>query len=968
MSRGMKSRFQGRIALTAGAVLVTTAVHASVPVQAPAQTLCVLDFQRLGHDSRSDWLEQGLADLMIGTMSALGPYLVVERRHLREILREHGLTESGLVDLQTAARTARLVKADLLLQGSFARQGEDLVIQVRLIRVSDQRVLGFAAWTDRYGNLLAAPRALSEQLLGNLVRPPGKYVSLETLIPPAIDVARSYYQGLRAFDNGQYHEALAHYLDAAHAPGAFRKAQAAVTEMYYLLGRSDHAVLFARDVARSLEAARDVPGALEYYFAAARECVGPLNDQRSGRDLLQTLLRLVDRHERRTREIAGTRRFILDRLAELQRADGSGDPRTALADRDIRHRIWLGDIDAELARRAEEQSRGGFAVLENGTWVKRSVPAPSLLMWKIRSLSELARIHARMGAIRAALDRYRDLLEEYAFLAPYLSGDDRLLTSIRTEAHFMVLHHYARTGTLIRDHALNRINGLNVVSNRHAFTRDLLDSRPDARARVASRHEGRAYEYFDFAAPPGYRIAAVTLRATVDGIAEFRFDRPHPAGWPPQYSLSRRFASFKFVRQGDYERTVVPAAGTEFMSIGTSWGPGLFSNTPTDVEHWKRYPPRNGRDLVRWSATFTLSPMRPNREAPGTPADASRIASIRSLAGRYAVGWEQVSVVRAGETSVYGGNPRLDVYAEDWLVYSLEGDIRIFHQRNPRLEVTLPLTINSREREFDASLVRTHDGRYALLWARGSSRTNASRFVAFSADLLRWELPQRLVFEEPGSVRYTYGRAEPLERTYNVAAVPRGYVMLLAQGFVRVSADLRTWGPPHQALPQDLGRNRLIRSRDGTIWAVYESTSPERQAYTPADWLHGSFVVDGRQYRHVTELRVSRTVDGLAWEPVGSLSFPGQPSALWAFTVDDQRIGIALGFNNLTMNWLTASRFEDLRTTDLELPLVHQSDEAEWFVRDAALTCVRPFLDPDSQRSMLLATSRPWHWETRAKP
>ncbi len=123
--------------------------------------------------------------------------------------------------------------------------------------------------------------------------------------------------------------------------------------------------------------------------------------------------------------------------------------------------------------------------------------------------------------------------------------------------------------------------------------------------------------------------------------------------------------------------------------------------------------------------------------------------AVQKLIDRYTAGWESSSVIREGQTAFYAGDPSLDVYAEDWLVYSIDGDIEIFHQRDPRLKIDVPITINTREREFDPSLVRTHDGRYAILWARGTSKRSARRFVAFSADLLRWATPQRMVFEEP---------------------------------------------------------------------------------------------------------------------------------------------------------------------------------------------------------------------------
>jgi hypothetical protein len=230
--------------------------------------------------------------------------------------------------------------------------------------------------------------------------------------------------------------------------------------------------------------------------------------------------------------------------------------------------------------------------------------------------------------------------------------------------------------------------------------------------------------------------------------------------------------------------------------------------------------------------------------------------------------------------------------------------------------------------------------------------------VAFSADLRRWETPQRMVFDDPpGNIGYTYAQAEPLERTTNVVAIPRGYVMLLAQGFMRYSENLKHWGPPRKIIPQDLYRNRLVKTGDGVLWAVYEHSSDALQPYTPEDRLHGYFVVDGRPYRHVTELRVSRSVDGVEWHAAGTIVLPGQPSGLRAFAVSEGQIGIAVAFNNLFAKWFTASRSRDLRQIGSEGQAMHHAEEAECFVRDSSLICIRPVFDFEQQKPMLLATS-----------
>jgi hypothetical protein len=643
---------------------------------------------------------------------------------------------------------------------------------------------------------------------------------------------------------------------------------------------------------------------------------------------------------------------------------GGRDPQAALSDPAIRHRVWVGDIESELERRAEEQARGGVAVLEDGRWVKRPVPQPTLLMWKIRALGALARVTADLGDIRQALDRYRDLLDEYEFLTSRLPAGGRIRMSVQTEAHFMMLRHYATTGRLVRDHHLNRINRLNLVSNGLVFTRDFRDPDPDGRARVASRYDGRGHEYFDFAAPSGYQIDAVALGVAVQGIAELSIDVPRPAGRPPRYSLSRRVASFKFSRPDLYTRTVALPAGTEFVSLGTGWGPALFSNTADEVVRWKASPPEGGRDVARWDITFSVSPKRASATTRPAEPETDVEPAVRKVIERYSSGWERPSVVRDAQTTVYSGAPRLDVYDEDWLVFSLDGDIRIFNQRDLRLEVGLPAAVNSREREFDASLVRAHDGGYALLFARGTSRTTAARFVSFSEDLVRWTTPQRLVFDAPAApAGYTYTQSEPLERTFNIVALPRGYAMLLAQGFVRRSNDLRRWGPPRKEIPHDRDRNSLVRGLDGTIWAVSENSSPERQPYTWADWLSGFFVEGGQRYRHVTELRVDRSTDGLTWQPAGTVTLAGQPGALWAFAVDERRIGIGVAFNNLSVSWFTVSPSDTLVQAGAPIPFTQQSDESRFFVDAGVLTSVRPIDDPEKRRPMLLVTGTARLWE-----
>ena len=117
-----------------------------VQAKSSEQTLCILDFNRLGDDSSFDWLKQGLSDMMITTMSRAGRYQIIDRKHLQEVLREHKLAQGGFLNTEEAINRAQIAGAGMLLLGNFARQDSSITIQVRLLHLSNQKVMSAAKW------------------------------------------------------------------------------------------------------------------------------------------------------------------------------------------------------------------------------------------------------------------------------------------------------------------------------------------------------------------------------------------------------------------------------------------------------------------------------------------------------------------------------------------------------------------------------------------------------------------------------------------------------------------------------------------------------------------------------------------------------------------------------------------------------------------------------------------------------
>jgi hypothetical protein len=504
---------------------------------------------------------------------------------------------------------------------------------------------------------------------------------------------------------------------------------------------------------------------------------------------------------------------------------------------------------------------------------------------------------------------------------------------LRSEAHFMILHHYKETGHLVRDPFASY--SFNKAGENSVFRRDFKNTDPDPRARVWSRREDGGHEYFDFAAPEGYVIDSVLLEANVRGMATFSLAMPDPRGWPPRYDLSRRLNKFKFSK-GMHKKRISLPGGTEFFSIGSSWG-YRWADAPAEYLWGKMTGPGDGRDIAWWQVSFETSlKEKDSSRVSASPRSDEEI--LKNYAGRD--GWSNGYVIRKERAVPYAGNPPMDVYALDWLVYSLDGDIHITLRDNPTVAIKLPVTINTFENEYDPTLLRTPEGALALLWTRGVRDNPIGCFFATTKDFIHWETPSKMVFENPKeNIGYTY-KSTPLQRTYNVLSIPGRYMMLLAGGFVRYSGDLKTWDAPQRLFHQDGWRSHIIRSRDGRIWVIYANFLREGMK-APLSFPYA--------------ICVTSSLDGESWTPTRELVVDQEPSNLWAFPVFDSQIGIVVQYNNIFLKWFVSSDPENFRSLRSPVRLnLTWGQVIEYFSTGRKILCARSALDKREEQDVIL--------------
>ncbi len=136
---------------------------AKAPVKPSAGlTVAVLDFT--ASDPAAPNLGTELAAALSAMLSGETGVTLVERQTMAQILREHELSLTGLVNEQQAVKVGKLVGAKLMVTGRAFRLGKDLFITAKLIGTETSLVEGVMVKDAADADLGAMAVALSEKV------------------------------------------------------------------------------------------------------------------------------------------------------------------------------------------------------------------------------------------------------------------------------------------------------------------------------------------------------------------------------------------------------------------------------------------------------------------------------------------------------------------------------------------------------------------------------------------------------------------------------------------------------------------------------------------------------------------------------------------------------------------------------------------------------------------------------------
>jgi TolB-like protein len=207
---------------------------------AAAETrVAVLEFTNASAEHDNDPLGKGLQSMLTTDLAQVPSIQLVERQRLADIQSELKLAQGGQIDKATAARIGKLAGASHLLGGTFVIVGNKMRIDSRLFTVQS----GDVVFAEKIEGERDAFFELEKQLAGKFVSSvgiqlqPRERAAMTKVHTADFEAFRKYSEGIAAFDDKRYSDALASLGAATKLDKDFRLAATTLEEYARLIGQ-----------------------------------------------------------------------------------------------------------------------------------------------------------------------------------------------------------------------------------------------------------------------------------------------------------------------------------------------------------------------------------------------------------------------------------------------------------------------------------------------------------------------------------------------------------------------------------------------------------------------------------------------------------------------------------------------------------------------------------------------------------
>lgn len=203
------------------AVAAPSPVHSQTPVKAP---IVVLPFDNPSQEPRLAWLREGAAILLTEMLSGSGE-LVVERDERLQAFDRLQLPAGATLSRASTIKVGQVVTASLVVSGTIAMQGDQLLARARGVRIDTGRLLAEVEASGPLTDLYGVFGRLAQQVRG--VGAPS--AATPDRLPPTPQVFELYVKGLVAETPAT---ALAFLGQALKAAPQFDRARLAIWDLH----------------------------------------------------------------------------------------------------------------------------------------------------------------------------------------------------------------------------------------------------------------------------------------------------------------------------------------------------------------------------------------------------------------------------------------------------------------------------------------------------------------------------------------------------------------------------------------------------------------------------------------------------------------------------------------------------------------------------------------------------------------
>lgn len=225
----------------------------SAPEKNDTKKIAVMNFGNRSSFGEWQWLSKGLADMIITDLSASEQLMVVERERLNEIVAELQLVKTGVIDSSIADQVGHIAKVDWVLFGSFLKEGDQLTIEAHMLDLKTQELLRVEWVEGSVEEVLHLEKRLVQKLLERLDIPITEEEKRSIMYVPtdSLSAFEHYSKSLDLYDNGQWFDALLECRLAVRQDTNFIKARGRVAELYYEIGKPEHALVEYQDLVKA---------------------------------------------------------------------------------------------------------------------------------------------------------------------------------------------------------------------------------------------------------------------------------------------------------------------------------------------------------------------------------------------------------------------------------------------------------------------------------------------------------------------------------------------------------------------------------------------------------------------------------------------------------------------------------------------------------------------------------------------